>query len=106
MSELVSLCAEIADIFFRRQGQQRHALGYFNPQAGEISQLYGIVREQPHLANAEIVQHLHRDSVAASIGRQALMQVCFNRVAPRVLHLIGTQLVLQADASAFVVAQI
>ena len=34
------------------------------------------------------------------------MQVCFNRVAPRVLHFISSQLVLQADASALVVAQI
>ena len=64
-------------------------------------ELHRVVREQPQLPHAEVVQDLGADAVVAVVGLEAQLDVRLDGVQPLlVLQAVGADLVDQADAAA------
>src|SRR5208283_3194015 len=58
---------------------------------------------QPDLADTEEAYDRGRQSVVAQVRRKAELHIRFHRVETVILQLVGTELVHQADAAAFLV---
>ena len=80
-----------------RADLERDALDDLEAVAGEADELARVVREEAHLADAEVVQDLRADPVVAEVGREAEFEVRVDRVAAVLLKRIGTDLVREAD---------
>jgi hypothetical protein len=78
-----------------------HALA--NPQAGrvELVRLVRVVAQQPQLADSEGEQHLCRRGVVAFVGTVTQSAVGLVGVQAGVLEPVGVELVVEADAPAF-----
>ena len=68
---------------------------------GKARHLVGVVCQQPHPMHAQLAQHGRRDEEITLIRAIAQRPVRIECVEPLVLQRIGTQLVHQPDAAAF-----
>jgi len=59
--------------------------------------------QQHHAADAEVAQDLRPDAVIALVGFEPEALVCLDRVESLVLQLVGSDLVGQSDAPAFLI---
>src|SRR5262249_35806455 len=102
VAELLLLGAEILEILLVRLDLERHALDDLQTVALDAGALAGVVRDDAHLAHAEVAQDLRADAVVAEIRREAEPLVGLDRVETLlILQPVGLDLVLQPDAAAF-----
>src|SRR5579862_89196 len=85
----------------RRRRLQWNAAHDLEPVTFEPEYFLGVVRDQAHLAYAEIVENLRSDAVVALIDRQSKREIRFDGVRPAILKLVRAQLVSQPNAAAF-----
>src|SRR6185503_9817629 len=69
--------------------------------AGDRVHLLGVVGEEPHPADAEVVEDLRAGPVLADVGGETELQVGLDGVVALVLELVRLELLDQADAAAF-----
>src|SRR5215211_5151802 len=99
MPELLPLRPEVADVLRRRLRLERDA--FADPQAVplEPGALARVVRQQPHRADADVVEDLRADPVIALVRLEAQLEVRLDGVAPTVLQLVRPELVGDPDRS-------
>jgi hypothetical protein len=107
VAELVALGGQVALVVLVGGHLQGHALGDLQTVAAHRVVLAGVVREQAHLAHAEVAQDLRAHAVVADVGGQAQGLVRVDRVeALRLLQVVGLHLVGQPDAAALLLAHV
>src|SRR6202022_3098353 len=102
----ITLGDQVPDVLRVRPHRKRHPLDDVQPVPVEADALGRVVCEQPHRAHSQVVQDLRAQSVVASVGRQAQLEVRVDGVGAGVLELVGLQLVHQPDAAALVAAHV
>src|SRR5262245_5484014 len=100
--ELLLLGAEILEVLLVRLHLEGYALDDGEPVALDPGALAGVVRDDAHLADAEVVEDLGAHAVVAQVRGEAEPLVRLHRVEPlAVLEAVRSDLVLEADAAAF-----
>ena len=85
---------------------QGHAFGDGQPESFESAVLGRVVRHETDAGQAEVGEDLGADAVFAAVDGQAQFQVGVDGVESGVLEFVGAQFVGDADASAFVSAEV
>src|SRR5215469_3354403 len=93
MAKLLLLHPEIAGVVVMEIGDKRHATEQLQAVAFEAGDLARIVRDDPHLSDAQIVEDLRSDAVLAFVGRQPELEVRLDGVCTAILQLVCAQLV-------------
>ena len=78
-----------------------HTLSNDDAEFFELIDLVGIVRQETHALDAQVTQNLRAGKVLSFVALKAERKVCFERIEPLLLQLIGTQLIDETDAAAF-----
>src|SRR3954454_9295877 len=101
MPKLVALGIEIALALGDNRGDDRHLVDYGQVIAivNKCIGFLGVIRQQPYLREAEILEDLQADAVIAQIGSVAECEVGLHGIEPLVLEVVGADLFDQADAS-------
>src|SRR5919201_3572354 len=103
VAKLLFLGLQVAGVVRIGIDLERHLLDDLEPDALDAMVFARIVGEDPHLANAEVVEDLGADAVVALVDRQPERLVRFNRVHAGVLQGVSPQLVAESDTAALVV---
>lgn len=74
---------------------------YFEAVADEADAFFGVVGEEFHFGDAEVVEDLGADAVVAGVHGEAEVEVGLEGVHALFLELVGFEFVEQADAAAF-----
>ena len=84
-----------------RRGRRLHrdASYDFKTVPFEPEDLLGIVRDQAHLAHAEVGQDLRADAVVAFVDRQAQREVRLDRIGAAILQLVRAQFIGKPDTA-------
>src|SRR5262245_50673109 len=99
--ELLLLGPEILEVLLVGLDLEGHALDDGEPVALDAGTLARVVRDDAHLAHAEVVEDLGADAVVAQVRGEAESLVRLHGVEPlAVLQPVGPNLVLEADAPA------
>ena len=94
MSHFVALCLKVAQVVWIGRRLDGDLLNDGETIGLETDALFGIVGQEAHLAQAEIVQHLSANAVVARVGGMAQRVVGFDRVEPfALLQLVRFELV-------------
>src|SRR3954468_11314817 len=101
--ELFLLRPEVTGGRDRRRNLERQPFRDRQAVAFETDELPRVVREQPHAADAQILEDLHADPVVALVGLEPEALVGLDGVEALVLQLVGADLVGQADAAPLLV---
>src|SRR3984893_17149406 len=102
----ITLGDQVPDVLRVRPHRKRHPFDDVQPVPVEADALGRVVGEQPHRAHSQVVQDLRAQSVVASVGGQAQLEVRVDGVGAGILELVGLQLVHQPDAAALVAAHV
>src|SRR6266851_10097938 len=106
VSELVFLGLQVALVVGIGFDADRDALDDLQTESFESVDLLGVVRQQPDLPHAEVVDDLAADAVVPFVWRVAEGLVRLDGIEARVLEVVGVKLVEQADATTFLVAYV
>ena len=79
----------------------RDALHNVESVTFQADHFLGVVGEKTNIANAKIHQNLSANAVPAQVGGKSQLFISLHRVQSGVLQLVGTQLVVQSYAPAF-----
>src|SRR5690606_35417698 len=103
MAELLLLRLEIAAVVHVRLGEDRHLIDDLEvvAVADERVELLGIVREEAHPPEAEILEDLNADAVIARIGSIAEREVRLDGVEPLVLKSVRFEFFEEPDPAPF-----
>ncbi len=102
--EVVHFVAFGGDVVFGEfggGGDNGDGFGDFEAESLEASAFGGVVGNQPHFADAEVVEDLGSESVVALVGFESEGFVGFDGVEAAILEFVGAELVDDADAAAF-----
>ncbi len=69
--------------------------------AGEPDNLFGVIGQKAHTADAEVNEDLCPDAVFAQVWRKTKLDVGFDSVQTLFLEFIGADFLMQTDAAAF-----
>src|SRR5260221_6584972 len=97
MAQLLALRLQVAAVLGVRTDLDRHLLDYRQTESVKAHQLLRIVRENADRGQAEVGEDLIADAVVARVGGKPELEVRLDRVHPRLLQLVGAQLVEKAD---------
>jgi hypothetical protein len=100
VSHLFALGLEIAFVGGFRGNLGGDTLGNLDPRMFEGFDLGGVIGNQAHGVDAELLENLRRELKFAAVGFEAELEVGFDRVETLVLKLIGAKLGHEADATA------
>src|ERR1700694_4198053 len=106
MSKLVFLGLQVALVVRIGFDADRDALDDLQTESFESVNLLGVVRQQPDLSNAEVVDDLAADAVVAFVCRVAQSLIRLDGIEARVLEVVGVQLVEQPDTATLLVADV
>src|SRR5437867_3747113 len=99
MTELVALRVEIVAIFAIRLHLDGLLRDDGQAESRDARDLLRVVREYANRRQTEVRQDLRADAVFARVGRKAELEIRLDGVETRLLQLVGTELVEEADAS-------
>src|SRR5256885_11146758 len=102
----VPLGPQVPHVLRVRPGGQRYPPHHPQTVPLQPGPLGRIVGEQPHRANAEVVEDLRAGAVVPGIRRQPQPQVRVHGIHSGVLELVGAQLLQQPDPPALVAADV
>ena len=91
---------------FIRHGFDRNDFRDFQAIAFEADDFLRVVREETHLAHAEVEEDLRADAVVAQLGGEAEFFIGFDRIETLLLKFVGVDFCGQTDAAAFVLAHV
>ena len=99
MAHLVALGGEVADAVGLVAGDDRHLVDDLEAVAmiHESVGLLGVVRQEPDLAQAEVLEDLEADAVIPLVGPEAQGEVRLDGVHPLILEVVRPDLLDQAD---------
>ena len=101
MAHLFLLRFQVEAVMVGRRHLNRHTIGDFETELGELINLIGVIGQKTHGLHAQIAQDLRADEVLAFISLEAQCKICFKRIHALVLQLVSAKLVYQADATTF-----
>ena len=101
MSHFVGLGLQVALIMSMGTHFQRYAFSDGDTQGFQCAVLFRVVGQQANVVLAELVQHGRGDIIGAGVGRESQLMIGLDGVHSLVLQFIGSDLVAQTDASAF-----
>ena len=101
MTHLFALGVKIALVVGVCRNYNRHSL--YNLDAITVKSLHlaWIVRHEPHLAYAEILENLRSFAIVAKIRRKSKRDIRLDGIEPLFLLAIGVKLVLKPDSAPF-----
>src|SRR5690606_14585755 len=102
----VALRVEVALVELAHPDHERHELLDLDAALGQLPRLLGVVAQQAHAADAEVLEDPDSGPVVACVGGQAEREVGVERVEAVLLQAVGTQLVDEADATPLLTAQV
>src|SRR5690606_33532587 len=97
---------EVALVELAHPDHERHELLDLDAALGQLPGLLGVVAQQAHAADAEVLEDPDSGPVVASVGGQAGRAVGVERVEAVLLQAVGTQLVDEADSTPLLTAQV
>jgi hypothetical protein len=103
VAELLSLHLQVSGVVRVQVGDERYAAHHLQAVAFQPRDLAGVVRDDLHLAHAEVVKDLRADPVVALVDRETKLQIRLDRIGAAILQLVRAQFVGEADAATFLV---
>ncbi|MPL60789.1 hypothetical protein SDC9_06351 [bioreactor metagenome] len=103
VARLRRLRRQIGGVVAAEPDLQRHPLDHLDAVRLEHPHLGGVVGQQPHLREAELLQQRRADAEVALVILETKAVVRLDGVETLVLQVIGAHLVRQADAAALLV---
>ncbi len=91
----------VRDVVPVRLQEDRNALDHVDPEALERRKLLGVVAEQADTDGAKVAKNVRAGDVVPRVSGEAERLVCLDGVESLLLERVGSYLVEQADAAAF-----
>ena len=101
MAHFVAFGADVFFGVFRGGGDDGDGFGDFETKALEAGAFGGIVGNQLHFADTEVIKHLGAEAVVALVGFESESLVGFDGIEAAILEFIGAEFVDDADSAAF-----
>ena len=103
MPKFCFLGSQVALVGLLRDDLDGNALHDLQPISVDADDFARVVRHEPDVAKTKIHKDLSAYPVIAQVGFEPQLQVSFDGITPRVLQLIGFDLVQQSDPAALLV---
>jgi hypothetical protein len=101
MTHLLALCFEIVPAGFVGAGDTGNALGDHHARGFQSTHFVGIIREQADRIHSQMPQDGAWQMVTSQVALEAKLLVGLDGIGAVILELIGTDLVHESDAPAF-----
>mmetsp|Transcript_10325 Transcript_10325/g.21915 ORF Transcript_10325/g.21915 Transcript_10325/m.21915 type:complete len:411 (-) Transcript_10325:76-1308(-) len=100
------LCLEVGEVLRVGRDVRRDALDDAQTKPGESEKLFRVIRDETHVADAEVGEDLRACAVLARVNRQTEFSVGVHRVEAALLQGVGMDLGAQANAAPLLSAQV
>ena len=101
MAHFVAFGADVLFGVFGGGGDDGDGFGDFESESLEAGAFGGVVGDEFHLADAEVVEDLGSEAVVALVGLESEGLVGFDGIEAAILKFVGAELVDDSDAAAF-----
>lgn len=101
MVHFVAFCGYVVFGEFGGGGDDGDGFGDFEAESLEARAFGGVIGDQLHFADAEVVEDLGSEAVVALVGFKSEGFVGFDGIEASILEFIGTEFIDDADAATF-----